>query len=218
MTSAVPEKTGRSNEWFTPELVLGPVREVCSAIAWRRDVDIELDPCTTSDNPVGAETFYTKDDDGLSMDWGKRSFFCNPPYSRPGQKRGDPAPTYDWIRKCLSAVDRGAFGFLLLPANRLEMPQRMEVYSSANLTAEVWLGKIEFIDEWGNIGKAPPYPSVLYVYGIPLGHLVETFADTFTVVGVDASYARPIPWKAERQAEKAGKTRARDLPPKRGNE
>ncbi|MDR7254936.1 hypothetical protein J2X46_003938 [Nocardioides sp. BE266] len=36
---------------LTPEYVLGPVRAVLGG-------RIELDSCTTADNPVGADTFY----------------------------------------------------------------------------------------------------------------------------------------------------------------
>lgn len=62
---------------FTPQHVLDVVR------AFDR---IALDPCTTPDNPVGADRFYTEADDGLNQWWQVRPApgiaFLNPPYSR----------------------------------------------------------------------------------------------------------------------------------------
>ena len=46
----------------------------------------DLDPCTSSDNPLGTPTFYTKETDGLKQIWGLGTYdkptrvFANPPY------------------------------------------------------------------------------------------------------------------------------------------
>ena len=70
------------NDWQTPEEILTRVRRVAP---------IHLDPCTFSDNPTGARSFFTLEDDGLKWNWGYHVdpdglVFVNPPYGR-GQMR-----------------------------------------------------------------------------------------------------------------------------------
>jgi hypothetical protein len=64
---------------LTPAYILGPVRADLGGI-------IGLDPCTTADNPVGADRFYTPADDGLARPWCGQSWapsiYCNPPYGK----------------------------------------------------------------------------------------------------------------------------------------
>jgi hypothetical protein len=86
---------------LTPEYVLGPVRAVLGG-------RIELDPCTTADNPVGADTFYALPDDGAALPWSAGSVFCNPPY---GEAR------VRWVRRCAEAGAAGSRVVLLIPAH-----------------------------------------------------------------------------------------------------
>lgn len=51
-----------------------------------------LDPCCTHEN-AKCKKHYTKDDDGLSRDWGGEVVFCNPPYSKNGNQDA-------WVKKC----------------------------------------------------------------------------------------------------------------------
>ena len=88
---------------FTPAYVLDPVRADIGGIG--------LDPCTTDDNPIGAEVFYTIADDGLAQPWSGPAWspavFVNPPYS----KAREP-----WVKKCIEAGVRGQKVVLLIPA------------------------------------------------------------------------------------------------------
>ncbi|MEP9385562.1 DNA N-6-adenine-methyltransferase [Nocardioides cheoyonin] len=86
---------------LTPPYVLEPVR---AALGGR----IELDPCTTPDNPVGAERFYALPDDGAALPWSAATVFCNPPY---GEVR------VRWVRRCAEAGAAGSRVVLLMPAH-----------------------------------------------------------------------------------------------------
>jgi phage N-6-adenine-methyltransferase len=63
-------------EWYTPDEILDPVREVLGAI--------DLDPasCDTAQIRVQARTYYTTTDDSLRQAWHGK-VFLNPPYKLP---------------------------------------------------------------------------------------------------------------------------------------
>lgn len=67
------ERQGGNNIWLTPPDYVTPVQ---------RYAPIGLDPCTEASNPVGAEHFFTEEDDGLAQPWsGYGLTYVNPPYS-----------------------------------------------------------------------------------------------------------------------------------------
>ena len=58
---------------------------------------VDLDPATSSENPVAARHFFTKAENGLAQSWqGYESVFINPPYSQ------------EWYRKIADEVNAGA--------------------------------------------------------------------------------------------------------------
>lgn len=67
---------GISDEWYTPRHVIEAARTVLGGI--------DLDPasCATAQEVVQASTYYTKEQDGLSLPWFGR-VWLNPPYSMP---------------------------------------------------------------------------------------------------------------------------------------
>jgi phage N-6-adenine-methyltransferase len=101
-----------SQTWFTPDYILDPVRVDLGGV-------IGLDPCTTADNPVDADEFYTPEQDGLTAPWHRAylphlgyghwfpSVYVNPPYS----KAREP-----WVERCIAAGERGQRVVLLIPA------------------------------------------------------------------------------------------------------
>lgn len=63
-------------DWQTPSHIAEAVRKFYGGT-------IDLDPCTTRDNPVGAKAFYTPDEDGLQSKWPSGAkVYMNPPYGR----------------------------------------------------------------------------------------------------------------------------------------
>jgi phage N-6-adenine-methyltransferase len=92
------------NTQFTPSYVLEPVRVDLGG-------KIDLDPCTTDENPTSALRIYTVEDDGLTRPWWLTfrvwSIFVNPPYS----KAREP-----WVDRCIEAGAIGQKVVLLIPA------------------------------------------------------------------------------------------------------
>lgn len=65
-----------------------------------------LDPCSTHENALCAK-HYTKQEDGLSQNWGGEIVFMNPPYCR---------ETGKWIEKAYRESENGATVVCLIPA------------------------------------------------------------------------------------------------------
>lgn len=116
-----------SNTQFTPGYVLGPVRESLGGI--------ELDPCTTADNPTGAARFYFPPDlDGLSKPWDAKTVFVNPPYGRAREP---------WVRRCMEASRAGSAVVLLIPAHtdtRIFQQALVDAHSAVFIRGRVKFG------------------------------------------------------------------------------
>lgn len=90
-----------NNTQFTPDYVLDPVRECLGG-------GIELDPCSTEDNPTRASFWFCPPQDGLLLPWYGATVFVNPPYG----KAREP-----WVKRCIIAAGTGCKVVLLIPAH-----------------------------------------------------------------------------------------------------
>lgn len=73
-----PAAPTNRDEWMTPEWLLNIARDSMGG-------GIEFDPCSTeiANRLVGANVYFTKEQDGLSQEWLPHArVFMNPPYSR----------------------------------------------------------------------------------------------------------------------------------------
>lgn len=98
------EATDPGQTWLTPRYIIEPIRKLFGGM-------IHLDPCTTPENPTGADLFYAPPQDGLAMPWPKsgwQSVFVNPPYGAAKDK---------WVGKCIDTATFGTEIVLLIPAN-----------------------------------------------------------------------------------------------------
>lgn len=85
----------KSDEWATPQALFDQLD---------KEFHFTLDPCASDANHK-CETFFTKEDDGLSKKWGGVAF-CNPPYSRIAK----------WVQKAFEEAKDGTTVIMLIPS------------------------------------------------------------------------------------------------------
>jgi len=90
-----------SNEWYTPHQYISAAREVMGSI--------DLDPASSKipQMTVEAETFYSKDDDGLLHEW-RGNIWLNPPWGQ---------VTADFIAKLSQEMEAGRVGQAIVLVN-----------------------------------------------------------------------------------------------------
>lgn len=126
---------------------------------------IELDPCTSPANPVGAERFFTEKTDGLLKVWQAQTVYMNPPY---GREIGN------WTYSLVDNYQRGHIdeAIALLPARTdTQWWVGLAEYPVCMVT-----GRLKFND----CGQSAPFPSAL-VY---LGDNWQEFRDSFKDIGL----------------------------------
>lgn len=133
-----------SENWGTPQDLFDSLDYV---------FNFTLDPCSGPTN-YKVDKHYTKEDDGLSKDWGGNKVFCNPPYGR--------QTTGLWIKKCFDESQKpGTIVVVLVPARTDTKWFHEYVYKS---NAELFFikGRLKF----GDSKDAAPFPSMLIIFGL----------------------------------------------------
>lgn len=85
-SATAPESCYLTPQWFLARIVGGPFG----------GLPIQLDPCTTSDNPVKAVRYFTPAEDGLAQFWTDDRVFVNPPFVKAEQ----------WAKKAIKESQR----------------------------------------------------------------------------------------------------------------
>lgn len=136
---------------LTPDYVLGPVRAMLGGT-------IGLDPCTTPDNPCGAQRFYSPPQDGTAMPWEASTIWVNPPYGKARDR---------WVYQCIDAAYRGSQVVLLIPAHTDTRTFQMAIETAS--TALLVRGRLKFGIPRAN-GKqvAASHPSALIAWNADL--------------------------------------------------
>jgi hypothetical protein len=140
---------------LTPEYVLGPVRRALGGT-------IDLDPCTTIENPCDASRFYAPPVDGLQYPWRGR-IFVNPPYGKARES---------WVRKCAVAGCNGSRVVLLIPS---ATDTRIFQEALASATAVVFIkGRVKFgVLRPNRRQAAASHPSALIGWNLDLHECSE---------------------------------------------
>lgn len=129
-----------SEEWETPQELFDRLNSI---------YHFNLDPASTDEN-AKCSLHFTRQDDGLSKNWGGYRVFCNPPYGRGIGK---------WVQKAWEESRKpGTLVVMLLPAR----------------TDTRWFhdycmkGSVKFIRgrlKFGKSRNSAPFPSMIVIFG-----------------------------------------------------
>lgn len=131
--------SSRTEDWATPQDFYDKLNE---------EFNFTLDPCCTHEN-AKCEKHFTKEEDGLTQDWGKEIVFCNPPYGKDIGK---------WMEKCYRSARDGAKVVCLVHARTDTRWFHSWVYGK---------GEIRFIKgrlKFGGSKNSAPFPSMVVIY------------------------------------------------------
>ena len=133
--------TSDKDDWETPQDFFDQLNE---------EFHFDLDPCADGNNHT-FDLFFTKEDNGLTKDWGGYSVFCNPPY---GSKS-----TSDWIKKCSEEAKKpNTTVVLLIPARTDTKAFHEYIYHKAEI--RFIRGRLHF----NNSINAAPFPSMVVIF------------------------------------------------------
>ena len=106
-----------------------------------------LDPAATDENHK-CDQYYTKEDDGLDMDWANEIVFVNPPYSQ----------LKAWCKKAYEESKKGKLVVMLIPS-RTDTIAWHEYCMKAKEIVFI-KGRLKF----GNSNNSAPFPSAIIVF------------------------------------------------------
>ena len=117
-----------------------------------QEFHFDLDPCCDHFTHKCAH-YYTKEDDGLSKDWGGHRVFCNPPY-------GSEIST--WVEKCfIEGHKPNTIVVMLIPART--DTRYFHEYILNRSEIRFIRGRLKF----GDGKNSAPFPSMLVIYRGP---------------------------------------------------
>lgn len=110
---------------------------------------IDLDPCTTPENPVGARRFIAPPNDGILTPWVGNTIYINPPYGR---------TIKHWAHRALLYASAGLPKIILLVPARTDAAWFQDLAKTASAVI-FHAGRIQFVT--GNKPGNAPFPSAL---------------------------------------------------------
>ena len=137
-------KTSKKDDWETPQALFDKLNNIYK---------FTLDPCATHEN-AKCEKYYTKEDNGLSKDWGGEIVFMNPPYGREIGK---------WVKKAYEESLKGAIVVCLIPARPDTKYYHNYIFPYAKDIRFI-KGRLKFDNGTGVFSPAP-FPSAIIVFG-----------------------------------------------------
>ena len=132
--------SSKTDNWATPQDFFDNLNE---------EFHFTLDPCANEENHK-CDLFYTKEQDGLTKDWGGNVVFCNPPYGK---------EIADWVRYSYEQSQKpNTTVVMLIPARTDTRYFHDYIYGKAEI--RFIKGRLKF----GNATTAAPFPSMVVVY------------------------------------------------------
>ena len=128
--------SSKTDEWETPQYLFDELDQ---------EFHFDIDVCASIDNHK-CDRFFSKEKDGLKMDWGRECIWCNPPYGKEIAK---------WVQKC--AYHNG-LAVMLLPARTDTRWFHDYIYNKAEI--RFIKGRLKF----GNSRNSAPFPSMVVIF------------------------------------------------------
>jgi ParB family chromosome partitioning protein len=150
------------NEWYTPSVYILAAKAVFG--------EIDLDPASSeiANKTVGAKTFFTAEQDGLSQAWPVGRIWMNPPYAQPLISR--------FCERIVDEIARGSSAIVLVNnGTETQWFQGMAEECSAVCFPR---SRIKFLDPEGNPGAPLQGQAVVYFGGDP-----DSFKEHFSQFG-----------------------------------
>ena len=131
----------KSDEWATPQAIFDDLNA---------EFHFDLDPAATAENRK-CKKYFSRDDNGLSKDWGGSRVFCNPPYSEIDR----------WVRKAWDDGHKANTVVVMLIPARTDT-RYFHNYILHRAEIRFIKGRIKF----GGRDNAP-FPSMVVIYRGP---------------------------------------------------
>lgn len=156
------------NEWFTPAEHLDRARRVLGAI--------DLDPASNpqANDKVGAAEYFTKESNGLDVDWHGR-IWLNPPYAQPAIQQFADKMVAEWSAGRVTAA-------VMLTHNYTDTTWFQTLAHAAQALCFT-RGRIKFEAPDGSVA-APTQGQAFFYFGQDVALFVEAFAEVGFVVEV----------------------------------
>lgn len=130
-----------SDNWATPQDLFDKLNE---------EFKFNLDPCADEQNHK-CDTYFTKEVNGLTQDWGGYRVFCNPPYGR---------EIYRWCEKAYNeSLKPNTLVVMLIPSRTDTKYFHEFIYPYAEI--RFIKGRLKF----GNSENPAPFPSLIAIFG-----------------------------------------------------
>lgn len=132
--------SSETDEWATPQYLFDELD---------REFHFTLDPCADEYNHK-CDRYFTKQDDGLSKNWGGQIVFCNPPYGREVER---------WVRKASEESKKPGTVVVMLVFARTDTKWFHEyIYGKAEI--RFIRGRVKF----GGSRHNAPAPSMIVIF------------------------------------------------------
>ena len=132
--------SSKTDNWATPQDFFDSLNE---------EFHFTLDPCANEENHK-CDLFFTKEQDGLTKDWGEHVVFCNPPYGK---------EIANWVRYSYEQSQKpNTTVVMLIPARTDTRYFHDYIYGKAEI--RFIKGRLKF----GDATTAAPFPSMVVIY------------------------------------------------------
>jgi len=139
-----PLMLSNKHNWLTPPDFFNPIRDA---------FNIQLDPCTTADNPLGTKYFITAESNSLTKDW-LFNAFCNPPFNM----------VKEFTSKCMRESAHQKITVVEIMANRTETAA-VQTYGPYAKAFCLINKRISFIDpDKAEQKMSPTFGSMLLIF------------------------------------------------------